>query len=305
MNKLTYVIMAAGIGSRYGGLKQAEPVGPSGELIIHYSVHDALKAGFEKVVFIIRPDIEEIFKERVGRAIEKQVEVVYVNQELSNIPNGFSIPEERVKPWGTGHAVWCARDFVQGNFCVSNADDFYGRETFMNIADFLRNNHDTDSQYSYALVGYTLNKTLSDYGYVSRGICRVDSNNVLTKCVENKHIEKVEGRIVTTMEDGSQLELTGNEPASMNIWGFTLSIFGELEKKFPAFLENDVPLNPLKSEFLLPSIVGCLVDEKKALVKVLPTHEQWYGVTNQEDRPVLIEAISKMIEAGKYPSKLF
>lgn len=297
--------MAAGIGSRYGGLKQAEPVGLSGELIIHYSVYDAIRAGFTKVVFIIRKDIEDIFKARVGLAIEKQIEVEYVFQQLDMIPAGFSIPSERVKPWGTAHAVWCARNSVKGNFLVSNADDFYGRESFINMANFLKDNGDMDEQYSYALIGYTLNKTLSDFGYVSRGICGVDQDNCLTECVEHKHIEKLEGRIITTMEDGTQVELTGNEPASMNFWGFTPSFFSELEKRFPVFLTKDVPNNQLKSEFLLPSIVGSLVKDKKAKVKVLPTHEQWYGVTSQEDRPILIEAIRKMIDAGDYPSMLF
>ena len=305
MANLTLVILAAGIGSRYGGLKQADPIGPNGELIIHYSVYDALKAGFDKVVFLIRREIEGVFKERVGRDIEKMVEVTYAYQELTDVPTSYIIPEGRIKPWGTGHALWRCKDIVSTNFASINADDFYGAQSYRVLADFLLDNHDSDSQYSYALVGYTLNKTLSDYGYVSRGICEANSDGNLNKCVENKHIEKSNGQIISVGEDESRVILTGNEATSMNFWGFTPSIFKVLEKGFPNFLENDVPTNPLKAEYLLPNIVGNLVANKVAQVKVLSSNEQWYGVTNQEDRPIIQQAVRDLISKGIYPSKLF
>ena len=305
MSDPTLVILAGGIGSRYGGLKQADPIGPNGELIIHYSVYDALKAGFGHVVFLIRRDIEDAFRERIGNEVEKHTDVSYIFQDLEKIPTGFTIPSDRVKPWGTGHAVLCCKDAVHGNFAAINADDFYGTTAFAALAGHLRTANDTPEGYGYSMVGYVLRNTLSEYGHVARGVCQVDADGYLTKIRERLHIESLPEGIMDRMEDGSLVPFAADSTVSMNMFGFTPSFFGELETRFPLFLARSVPANPLKAEFLLPDIVGDLVQEKKARVKVLPTNEKWFGVTYQADRPRVQTAVRELIAQGRYPARLW
>jgi len=301
----TLVILAGGIGSRYGGLKQADPVGPNGELIIHYSVYDALRAGFGRVVFLIRRDIEDAFRERIGNEVERQADVAYVFQDLDNIPAGFTVPPDRVKPWGTGHAVLCCKDAVQTNFAAINADDFYGATAFRALADYLRAAQDKADAREYSMVGYVLRNTLSEYGHVARGVCRVGPDGYLESIQERLHIELLPDGVMDRLEDGSLVPFAADSTVSMNMWGFTPSYFAELEARFPVFLERTKTTNPLKAEFLLPTIVGELVQEKKACVKVLPTNEKWFGVTYQADRPRVQAAIRELIAQGYYPTRLW
>lgn len=301
----TLVILAGGIGSRYGGLKQADPIGPNGELIIHYSVWDALRAGFGHVVFLIRREIEDAFRERIGNQVEQHTDVTYVFQDLENIPAGFSIPAGRVKPWGTGHAVLCCRDAVHTNFAAINADDFYGATAFQALAGYLQTAADTGDQYEYSMVGYVLSNTLSEHGHVARGVCRVGADGYLESIQERLHIEQLPDGIKDRMEDGSWAPFPPDSTVSMNMWGFTPGFFGELEARFPRFLEQRVAANPLKAEFLLPDVVGDLVQERKARVKVLPTAEKWFGVTYQADRPRVQAAIRELIAQGRYPAELW
>lgn len=304
-NEMTLLVRAGGIGSRYGGIKQIDPVGPNGELIIHYSVYDALRSGFTKVVFLIRHDIEEAFREKIGAGVEKTIKVEYAFQELSYLPIGFTIPEGRVKPWGTAHAVLCCKDKITGNFLDINADDFYGLESFSQMAQFLKTAKDGD-QYNYALPGYLMKNTLSEFGYVSRGVCQVGLDNYLTDIVEHKHVEVIGDELKSLAENGiTWSTLSLDDVVSMNMWALTPSFFTELEVRFPKFLAEKVPLNPEKAEFLMPGVIGELVREKKARIKVLPTNEKWFGVTYQEDRPRIVESIKQLIESGAYPQKLF
>ena len=305
MSDPTLVILAGGIGSRYGGLKQADPIGPNGELIIHYSVYDALNAGFGHVVFLIRRDIEDAFRERIGNEVERHTDVTYVFQDLDNVPAGFAIPDGRSKPWGTGHAVLCCKDAVHGNFAAINADDFYGTTAFAALAGHLRTAADTPDGYAYSMVGYVLRNTLSEHGHVARGVCQVDADGYLTGIRERLHIEPLPEGIMDRMEDGSLVPFAADSTVSMNMWGFTPSLFGELEARFPRFLAQSVPANPLKAEFLLPDIVGDLVQEEKARVKVLPTDEKWFGVTYQADRPRVQAAVRELIAQGRYPARLW
>ena len=305
MSDPTLVILAGGIGSRYGGLKQADPIGPNGELIIHYSVYDALNAGFGHVVFLIRREIEDAFRERIGNEVEHHTDVTYVFQDLDNVPAGFAIPDGRSKPWGTGHAVLCCKDAVHGNFAAINADDFYGTTAFAALADYLQTAADTPAGYTYSMVGYVLRNTLSEYGHVARGVCQVDADGYLTGIQERLHIEPLPEGIMDRMEDGSLVPFAADSTVSMNMWGFTPSLFGELEARFPRFLAQSVPANPLKAEFLLPDIVGDLVQEEKARVKVLPTDEKWFGVTYQADRPHVQAAVRELIAQGRYPARLW
>jgi hypothetical protein len=304
MSDPTLLVLAAGIGSRYGGLKQADPVGPNGELIIHYSVYDALRAGFGKVVFLIRRDIEEAFRERVGRDIERQVDVTYAFQELGNLPPGFAIPEGRAKPWGTGHAVLCCRDSVTTNFAAINADDFYGAESYRVLAGYLKNALDTESAHQYSMVGYVLSNTLSEHGHVARGVCQVGPDGYLQAIKERLHIEPFVDGVKFQEEGGSWTPVSAESVVSMNMWGFTPSFFDELAAHFPRFLAQSAA-NPLKAEFLLPDIVGELVQEGHTRVKVLPTPERWFGVTYQADRPRVQVAVRDLIAQGKYPSRLW
>lgn len=305
MSDPTLVILAGGIGSRYGGLKQADPIGPNGELIIHYSVYDALEAGFGHVVFLIRREIEDAFRERIGHQVERRTDVTYVFQDLERVPASFSIPAGRVKPWGTGHAVLCCRDVVHSNFAAINADDFYGATAFRALADYLRTAGDVADTYEYSMVGYVLSNTLSEYGHVARGVCQVGPDGYLESIRERLHIELFPDGIKDRMEDGSWVPFAPDSTVSMNMWGFTPSFFRELDARFPIFLERSVAVNPLKAEFLLPDIVGDLVQESKARVKVLPTGEKWFGVTYQADRPRVQTAVRELIAQGQYPATLW
>jgi len=304
MVKPTLVIMAAGLGSRYGGLKQIDPVGPNGEIIIDYSIYDALKAGFGKIVFIIKEDFQEAFKERIGYRIEKLVDTEYVFQELDDIPKGIQVPEGRTKPWGTGHAVLSCRNVVDTPFAVINADDFYGASTFRLLYEFLTTGDDTQGVYRYAMAGFTLENTLSDHGHVARGVCKVDSEGYLEEVHERTNIQKFGDKAKYTEDGQNWIELDKNSIVSMNTWGFTPSIFRELEERFMGFFHNNSS-NILKAEYFLPEVIDSLIREKKAKVKVLPSKDRWYGVTYKEDKPLVIDAISNFIKQGIYPEKLW
>ncbi|MBN1555904.1 MAG: nucleotidyltransferase [Phycisphaerae bacterium] len=298
------VVMAAGIGSRYGGLKQIDPVGPSGEIIIDYSIYDALRAGFDKVIFIIRQDIEQVFREKVGRTIEKQIDTAYVFQELNQLPEGFILPEGRVKPWGTGHALLSAADAVTAPAAVINADDFYGAGSFQALADHLKTAADADGVYDYSMVGFVLGNTVTEHGHVARGVCNVSADGLLENVVERTRIEK-QGAGTRFSEDDGQTwtAIDPNSVVSMNMWGFTPSIMAELKARFPKFLEANI--EKPKAEFFIPTVVNELLAEKKAVVKVLPTDEKWLGVTYQQDRPAVQDAIRRKAADGVYPINLW
>lgn len=299
------VIMAAGMGSRYGGLKQMDPVGSNGELIIDFSIYDALKAGFKKIVFIIKKEIEADFKEVIGDRISKQCEVAYVYQDLNNLPEGFEKPADRVKPWGTGHAILSCQGVVDGPFAVINADDYYGSHAFQVIYDYLKDAQD-DDKYRYVMVGYMLENTLTDNGHVARGVCSTDDAGYLTGIKERTRIEKKDGGAAYTEDDGATWTMIpAGSTVSMNMWGFTESILPELNNRFAAFLEENLPKNPLKCEYFLPDVVGALLKEDKATVKVLKSADRWYGVTYKADKPVVVEAIKKLKDEGRYPEKLW
>ena len=298
--KPTLLILAAGMGSRFGGLKQVEPIGPNGETIIDYSIYDAIRAGFGKVVFVIRESFADAFKAKFDAKLKGKIEVEYVFQELDKLPAGFSLPETREKPWGTAHAILVARDVVKEPFCALNADDFYGFNAYKVMAEFLRNSND---QHEFAMVGYQLDNTLSDFGSVSRGLCQIGENDLLQKIVETTKILKKDGKIVSVEPDGSEKILTGKESASMNIWGFKPSVFEILENKFTEFLKEHI--NEPKSEMFIPSEVYEMIRDNQATVKVLKADSPWFGVTYKEDKPLVIKRINKLIEEGQYPAKLF
>lgn len=304
MNAPTLVVMAAGMGSRYGGLKQIEPVGPNGEIIMDYSIYDALKAGFQKVVFIIKEDKKEDFHKIIGSKIEDLVEVEYAFQKLENLPEGFEVPEGRIKPWGTAHAVLCCGDIVNTPFAVINADDFYGASTFKVIHDFLVNYGDSEEVYNYSMVGFLLENTLTENGYVARGVCDIDNVSYLKQINERTHIEKFGDKVRYTEDNKTWIDIPKGSTVSMNVWGFTPSIFSELKTGFPRFLEESTD-NPLKAEYFLPTVIDSLIAEGKARVKVLKSNEKWYGVTYKEDKPQVKEAIRKLIENGVYPENLW
>ena len=300
MKKPTLVVMAAGMGSRFGGLKQMTPVDAQGNSIIHYSLFDAWKAGFGKVVFIIKEAIAEDFK-KVTAGLEKYLEVAYVYQEVDKLPQGFSVPEGRAKPWGTGHAVLCAKDEIDGPFAVINADDFYGRGAYAALAEFFAQEH-ADNE--YAMVGYLLKNTVTEYGHVARGVCQME-NGLLTGITERTHIEK-QGEDAAYTEDGENfVPLAGDTIVSMNFWGFSPRILDELERRFPKFLEENLPVNPTKCEFFLPTVANAQIHEGLGSVRVLSTDEAWHGVTYREDLPSVQAAIEKMHKKGKYPEILF
>ena len=304
MSDPTLVVMAAGIGTRYGGFKQIDPVGLNGEIIIEYSIYDALGAGFRQVVFVIRRDMEAAFRERVGRAVEKCMDTAYVFQDLDNVPEGFGVPADRKKPWGTGHAVLSCKRAVRTPFAVINADDFYGATAFQVLADYLRQAQDRDGVYEYGMVGYALGNTLSEHGHVARGVCQVTPDGFLIDVRERTHIERFPDSIRYTENGVDWVKLASDSIVSLNTWGFTLSIFEELEARFALFLQrNTASLS--KAEYFLPDVVGDLVKEGKARVKVLTTKEKWHGVTYQEDRPRVQAAIREMIRQGTYPEKLW
>ena len=304
MASLTLLVMAAGIGSRYGGLKQIDPVGPNGEIVVDYSVYDALRAGFDKIVFVIRKEIEDAFRERIGRTVESRVETAYVLQELGRLPAGHSLPVGRTKPWGTGHAILCARDSVATPFAAINADDFYGRTAFTALARHLRNAGDSGGIYDYAMVGYVLENTLSEHGHVARGVCETGTDGCLVDIRERLRVCGSPDGVKFAGDDGAWVGLPAGSFVSMNVWGFTPSIFGELEARFPAFL-RDSAADILKAEFLIPEVVGDLVREGKARVRVLPTAEKWFGVTYPEDRPRVQADIREIVARGVYPENLW
>lgn len=304
MKKPQLVIMAAGLGSRYGGLKQMDPVDAQGQWIIDYSIFDALRAGFGKIILIVKPENEQLFRDTLGKRIGNQVELAYVHQRPEVLPEGFSIPEGRVKPWGTAHAVLCAKDAIDAPFAVINADDFYGAGAFATIHDFLVSDH---SQDEYAMVGYRVENTLTENGHVARGVCAMDeSGRFLTGIVERTHIEPREGGAAFTEDDGKTFTfLPAGTIVSMNLWGFTPDILREIEGRFAGFLRENLPKNPLKCEYFLPLIPNQLIAEGKARVRVLPTHEKWYGITYHDDMPKVKQAIAQMKAAGVYPDRLW
>ena len=304
--KPVLVIMAAGMGSRYGGLKQIDPVDPYGNKIIDFSIYDAVEAGFEKVVFIIKKAIEKEFKEQIGDRMAKYVQVEYVFQELDKLPEGYSVPEGRVKPWGTAHAILCCKDVVDGPFAVVNADDYYGVHAFRTMYDYL-STHADDDKYRYAMVGYILENTLTENGHVARGVCETDADGYLLGIQERTHIEKrPDGTTAYTEDDGATWTvIPKGSTVSMNMWGFSASLLKELKERFPAFLDEAMKTNPLKGEYFLPSVVSELLAEDKADVKVLKSLDKWYGVTYKEDKPVVVNAICKLKAEGKYPEKLW
>ena len=307
MKKTALVIMAAGIGSRFGkGIKQLEPVGPNGEIIMDYSIHDALEAGFNKVVFIIRKDLEKDFKEVIGNRISKITEVEYAFQELDDLPAGFAKPEGRTKPWGTGHAILCAAEAIDGApFAVINSDDYYGRTAFEEIYRQLTTEQD-GATYQYAMVAYDLYKTLTDNGHVARGICTADDQNHLVGIHERTRIENHGGQAEYTEDDGATWTgLPQGTIVSMNLWGFTPSILIELKRRFLPFLEDVYKTNPLKGEYFLPFVVDELLQEKKAEVTVLRSYDNWYGVTYKEDKENVMAALQKLKDEGRYPQKLW
>ena len=305
MKKPILVIMAAGMGSRYGGLKQIDPVDGEGHLIIDFSLYDAKLAGFEKVVFIIKKENEADFRATIGERMEKQMQVEYVYQELAKLPAGYDVPEGRIKPFGTGHAVLCCKDVVDAPFAVINADDFYGRHAFCAIYDYLAGQGE-DAQYRYAMVGYTLENTLTENGHVARGVCAIDAQRHLLAITERTHIERRGDITAYTEDDGeSWTEIPAGSTVSMNMWGFTPEFLQELETRFPKFLDENLKKNPLKCEFFLPAVVGELLTEKKAVVSVLKSEDRWYGVTYHEDKAAVTAAIAQMKQSGLYPQKLW
>ena len=306
MKKPALVVMAAGMGSRYGGLKQIDPVDKEGDIIIDFSIYDAVQAGFEKVVFIIKKENETDFRAAIGDRMSKHVQVEFVFQDLHNLPEGFAVPEGRVKPWGTGHAIMSCMDVINGPFAVINADDYYGRHAFKMAYDFLTENQDENGVYQYMMVGYKLENTLTDNGHVARGVCVTDEEGYLKDINERTHIEKRNGGAAYTEDDGATWnELPMDATVSMNMWGFSASILKELKDRFPAFLEENLEKNPLKCEYFLPFVVDELLVEKKATVKVLKSMDKWYGVTYKEDKPVVVAAVQKMKDEGLYPQKLW
>lgn len=305
MSKPTLVIMAAGIGSRYGGgIKQLAAVGPCGEIIMDYSIFDAKKAGFEKVVFVIRKDIEQDFKEIIGDRISKEIEVAYAYQDTKDLPDGFSLPENRVKPWGTGHAILACRDILDGPFAVINADDYYGREAYEKIYSFLENSHEEDGHYHFAMAGFILKNTLSDNGTVTRGVCLVDEEGKLAGVRETKNIARQpQGEIMGTYQ-GEECKLEEDNLVSMNFWGYTGDFLEELEKRFRVFL-GALPGGDISSEYLLPIIVDDMLREGVVEVDVLPTNDSWFGITYAEDKESVSEKVKKLTAEGVYPSPLF
>lgn len=298
--KPTLLILAAGMGSRFGGLKQVEPIGPSGEAIIDYSIYDAISAGFGKVVFVIRESFADAFKDKFDSLLKGKIDVEYVYQELNMLPEGFTLPEGREKPWGTAHAILVAKDVINEPFCALNADDFYGKAAYEIMAKFLTSSEKTTE---YSMVGYHLNKTLSEFGSVSRGICDVDENKNLNKIVETITIIKKGDKIISVEEDKSKTLLTGEETVSMNMWGFKPSVFGTIEAKFSDFLKAE--MHKQKSEMYIPSVVFEMINEQKATVKVLEADSPWFGVTYKEDKPFVVEKINRLIEKGEYPENLW
>jgi len=304
MKKPVLVIMAAGMGSRYGGLKQLDPVGNHGQLIIDYSIFDARRAGFETVVFIIKPEIEADFKAAIGDRIAKTMEVKYAYQLKEDLPEGYTVPAERQKPWGTAHAALAARNIVDGPFAVINADDYYGPEAYQKIYDYLAS-HEDSSVYEYVMVGYLIKNTVTENGTVARGVCEETGEQFLSQITERTKIEKGPPPRFTEDDGQTWTELDENTIVSMNMWGFTRSFLDEALARFPAFLDKTLAENPLKGEYFLPSVVSQLIGEGKARVKVLRSEDKWYGVTYREDKPTVVAAIAEKTTSGLYPDNLW
>lgn len=306
MKNTTLVIMAAGIGSRFGGgIKQLEPVGPGGEIIMDYSIHDALEVGFNKIVFIIRKDLEKDFREIIGNRIEKIAKVEYAFQELENLPEGFTLPEGRTKPWGTGQAVLSIKGIVNEPFLVINADDYYGKEGFKKIHDYMVNEMKEDAtMYDMCMGGFILSNTLSDNGAVTRGVCTVNEDGTLNSVTETYGIALVDGELQASDEVGNPRSIKVEQHVSMNMWGLPATFLKELETGFPLFL-NELKAEDLKAEYLLPKIIDQLIQSKKATVQVLETRDKWFGVTYREDKEAVVAAIGKLIETGVYKENLY
>ncbi|WP_428260218.1 sugar phosphate nucleotidyltransferase [Gallibacter sp. Marseille-QA0791] len=298
MKKPKLVVMAAGLGSRFGGLKQMEPITDENEIILDFACYDAVKAGFEDIIFVIKPEMEELFEERVLAPMEKHVDTSYVFQSMEQLPEGYSVPEGRSKPWGTCHAVMAARDLLDGPFAVINSDDYYGKDAFKKVYDFMTANSDENT---FCMAGYRVENTLSDQGAVTRGICETE-NGYVTQIDETRGIERgKDGKII----DAEGHEIAEGTIVSMNFWGFTEKMMDEMVSRFPVFLDNDVADDPMKAEYLLPVEVGRLLSEGKCRVRVLETADKWYGVTYKEDKEIVTEAFKKMKASGKYPQKLW
>ena len=305
MNKPVLVVMAAGLGSRYGGLKQLDPIDSNNHVILDYSVYDAHRAGFDTVVFVIKQEHEEVFRERIGDRMSKSVEVKYAFQRPDDLPEGYAVPEGRTKPWGTAQAVLAAREVVDGPFAVINADDYYGPEAFEEIYNYLIHHPDTPELYEYAMVGYLLKNTVTENGSVARGVCTETASGYLHSVVERTKIVKGD-RCPQYTEDGeSWHDLCEDDIVSMNLWGFQKSYLEEAWAGFPAFLDKAIAENPLKGEYYLPAVVSSLLSQHKARVKVLRSSDKWYGVTYKEDKPGVMEALAELREKGLYPDNLW
>ena len=306
MKDTTLVIMAAGIGSRFGGgIKQLAPVGPNGEIIMDYSIHDALEAGFNKIIFIIRKDLEKDFREIIGNRIEKLTHVEYAFQELDGLPEGYSVPEGRTKPWGTGQAVLTIKGMVHEPFLVINADDYYGREGFKKIHDYMVQEMDPESEiYDMCMGGFILENTLSDNGVVTRGVCQVNEDGTLRDVTETFDVGWINGKLNACDEQGNPVTVEPDQHVSMNMWGLPPRFLDELEKGFPEFLDQ-IPEGNLKAEYLLPRIIDRLIKNGAGRVKVLETRDKWFGVTYKEDKEAVVASIRRLIEEGIYKEKLY
>ena len=305
MEKPVLVVMAAGMGSRYGGMKQIDPVGPSGQVIIDYSLYDARRAGFETVIFVIKHEIEDAFKAAIGDRVSKVMKVEYAFQQLEELPDGFAVPEGRAKPWGTCHAVLAAKHLIHGPFAVINADDYYGPEAFQVIYDYL-STHQDGEVYDYCMVSYLLKNSVSENGSVARGVCEANPDGTLAAVTERTCIETYPGGIHFTENGGDTWQdLAPDTPVSMNLWGFGQSFLEEAEARFAGWLSENLPKNPLKCEYFLPLVVSELLAEGKATVKLLHSTDKWYGVTYREDKPVVVNAIAQKIADGLYPADLW
>lgn len=306
MKKPVLVVMAAGMGSRYGGLKQIDPVDKEGHIIMDFSIFDAVKAGFEKVVFIIKKENEQDFRAAIGDRLSEKIKVSYVFQELTNLPEGYVVPEGRVKPWGTGHAIMSCMGEIDGPFVVINADDFYGSHAFQVAYDYLTTHQDEEGIYRYMMVGYRLENTLTDNGHVARGVCEMDAQGYLADIHERTHIEKRGNGAAYTEDEGKTwIPILGDATVSMNMWGFSESILGELQNRFSAFLEENLKKNPLKCEYFLPFVVDELLKEGRATVAVEKSQDKWFGVTYKEDKPMVMAAIQNLKDQGVYPAHLW
>ncbi len=298
--KPTLLVLAAGMGTRYGGNKQLDEVGPSGETIIDYSIYDAIRAGFGRIVFVIRHDIEEQVKERFVEKLAGKIDVDYVFQEITNLPEGVKVSPERQKPWGTSHAILVTKDKIKESFGVINADDYYGVESFKILRDFLVNDKDANN---YCIVGYKLGNTLSDHGHVNRGVCKADEKGFLSHIVETRQIEKTKDGATAPGPDGKPVHFNGNEIVSMNLWGFKPSCYDFLGKEFRSFIDS-YGMDP-KSELDIPTSVDKFVKSGEITIKILMSNERWFGVTYREDKPFVVESIRKMIRNGVYPARIY